>query len=70
MMEFVQETSQDMVFNPRTGKLKIVTRTGKGGRHFDPPLDFAIFWPNFLFLVSNESLAQKLFIAKKIFEKS
>ena len=56
-------------FNPRSPKLKIVTRSPRGGS-FGPPLDFAIFWPIFLFVILNESLAQKLFIAKKILKKS
>ena len=58
------------MFNPRSPKLKIVTRSPRGGVSFGPPLDFAIFCPIFLFVILNESLAQKLFIAKKISKKS
>ena len=56
--------------NPPMGKSKIVTRMGKGGGCYDPPLDFVIFSSILVFLVLNESFRRILHNAEKIFEKS
>ena len=61
-------TSSRYLINPRSPKLKIITRSPKGGS-FWPPLGFHIYWPIFAFVVSNESLAQKLFNARKNLKK-
>ena len=57
-------------FNPRSPKLKIVTRTGKGVIWTPAPGFRHFFLPIFFIMIFNESLAQKLFIAKKKFEKN
>ena len=59
-----------LTFNPRMGKLKIVTRMGKGGGHFDTPLEFFLFANRFVqTLYQIKGLGKYSKLKKKILKK-